>query len=1278
MKAVRIILLISLIMATMPAMTAQARPADAALLAGTSTPTVGPLLLAPAAGSMPDMLRPVFDWEDVAGATSYQISASTYSNFAFFLAGYNNVTVTASTYTASLNPTDLVDLPRNVPIYWRVRVLSPTSGPWSIGSFTAPNPPYSPNPVSPGRGTVVVSLMPTLTWTPSATPLPDGTTFAYYQLQVDDGADFSAPLINSQVSGLSYTFTQALAASSTVYWRIRTANTLGQFSIWRTSNFITSLAAPTLLSPGTDGLTGGLRPRLDWSDVTGATGYGLEVSFHSDFSSPVISVATGNSEYTPLSDLPPSTQFYWRVRTHGANISDWSSSTFTTPALNAITATPTPTATPTVTQITVTLTPTATGTRITVTPTITATASLTRTPTVTGTVNITTSPTVTLTTTISVSPTRTITATPTRTRTSSPTGSITLSPTSTLTRTATISPTATVTRTITATTTRTLTPKPVVKPVLLAPAAGSIPDTIRPLFDWADLTGATAYAITVSTYSNFAFPLVDTTVTASKYVPTADLTRNVTIYWRVREVSPVFSAWAVSSFKAPNPPYSPPPVSPGLNALVTDLTPVLDWGPSVFPAGTTFAFYQLQLDDNSNFSSPLVDFKQTDSAKHAYTVTTALTSNATYYWRIRTANTLNQNSIWRTSKFRTALRPPVLLAPAALSTPDNLRPLFDWSDVAGATGYGLEASVHADFSAPVISVAVTASTYQPAADLPRGVVIYWRVRAQGTNMSAWRASSFNAPNPPNTLVLVSPLQQQVVQLNPTLNWNAAVLPAGTTFAYYQLRLSINNNPDTPIFNITLNGIGKHQYTFIDQSVINPSNGQYYWHVRAANTAGQLSTWASRAFLLSTTTVTPTRTPTPTRTLTPTVTRTPTPVALGRLYQNNIWGFKFAYPDDATLDNQTNDSVQMHFTIMPGTNLGEKYLQAGAYALDGGACQSSAPTRPGATGVTEVINGISFLHQEGQDFAVGNVYDWVAYSAVNGNICTSLLFILHSGNPDNYYPTPPPLFDKAGESQVFSQIMHTFAWIPITITPTPGSFGPYAAAFVPAGQSLVVHSAAGDAQPVVATLSAVTRDLMVTGQKTTMGADTWSQIHIPGGSELGWVNSYYLTEQVSAATFAADPQMVVMVNTLKEASNNSNDLQLAGILRDPHGLDVRVSHFANPVHYSVTQAYSIFSSPTVIDWGPGPGMGADIIGSFSDQIRPRLLDTLNGSYQLYPNDSSLLGGILNTWPYPNVNYVTVFRPGAPGNELDWRAWLVGIEYINGHASIVALIQYQWEP
>ena len=689
MKLIRIFLFVSLVLTSLLYTSAQASPAGSALLLDTATPTPAPELLAPAQGSTPELIRPVFDWVNMPGATSYNIVISSYPSFIYPIV---DLTPAASTYTA------LEDLPRDVTLYWRVRMISPTFGPWISSYFTSPNPPYSPAPLTPGLNAIVTDYTPTLTW--AASIIPDGTTLAFYKLQVDNNQDFSSPMVDNSGLDPAYTFPSDLTPNSSYYWRVRAANMLGQYSMWRTSSFNTALLPPTLISP----------------------------------------------------------------------------------------------------------------------------------------------------------------------------------------------------------------------------ASMEVPNSLRPTLDWSDVPGATSYNIVVSSYPSFIYPIIDLTPSTSMYTPTMDLPRNIVLYWRVRVISPYFSVWTSSSFRTPNPPYSPAPLSPGLNALVTDYNPTLTWAASIIPNGTTFAFYQLQVDDTKDFSSLILNRKETNSLNRAYMFPNNLLPNSSYYWRIRTANTLGQYSMWRMSSFRTALLPPVLLSPAFQSVTSSLRPTLDWSDVPGASGYGLVVSTHSDFSSPLVNLAVTASTYLPTADLPPNTLIYWRVRTQGTNISAWSSSSFTSLN---------------------------LAPA---------------------------------------------------------------------------TATPSRTPT--ATINP----------LGQLYQSLAYGFKFSYLNDATLVSDSGTDIRINLTFVPGTNLGEKYMETRVGDATAGPCQSSEPGK--TSSFTEVINGISFLHEEGQDQAAGNIYDWVSYSTVRGSVCVNMLFVLHSGNPANYFPTPPPLFDKAAESQVFGQIVRTFAWLAPTATPTP--------------------------------------------------------------------------------------------------------------------------------------------------------------------------------------------------------------------------------------------------
>ncbi len=154
------------------------------------------------------------------------------------------------------------------------------------------------------------------------------------------------------------------------------------------------------------------------------------------------------------------------------------------------------------------------------------------------------------------------------------------------------------------------------------------------------------------------------------------------------------------------------------------------------------------------------------------------------------------------------------------------------------------------------------------------------------------------------------------------------------------------------------------------------------------------------------------------------------------YTNSIYGFQFKYPPRSQIINQSNSYTKINLPIAPGTNLFEKYLET-VVTENTSLCQS--PLAAGATSLpseTIIINGISFLRQTAVEGAAGSRYEWVAYSAVHNNVCVSMDFVLHSHDP-SMFQTPPPVFDKTVESNVFTQIMSTFAWLtaPPTITPT---------------------------------------------------------------------------------------------------------------------------------------------------------------------------------------------------------------------------------------------------
>jgi hypothetical protein len=198
---------------------------------------VTPSLLTPADAAQLLNNQPTFDWTDVLGSTSYDIQIYSAISFAKS-AKVVDTTTTLSTYTPAS------DLPAGVTLYWRVRSNTAAGArPWSvIRSLTTANPPPVPSLVSPNNNAKKTSLKPLLDWS-NSTPLPAGTTFQMYELQISTDPGFTSPTtvsVTGSVTNSSYTPATNLNPNTPYYWRVRACNTLGQCSAWSTArNFTT-------------------------------------------------------------------------------------------------------------------------------------------------------------------------------------------------------------------------------------------------------------------------------------------------------------------------------------------------------------------------------------------------------------------------------------------------------------------------------------------------------------------------------------------------------------------------------------------------------------------------------------------------------------------------------------------------------------------------------------------------------------------------------------------------------------------------------------------------------------------------------------------------------------------------------------------------------------------------------------------------------------------------------------------------------------------------------
>ncbi len=158
------------------------------------------------------------------------------------------------------------------------------------------------------------------------------------------------------------------------------------------------------------------------------------------------------------------------------------------------------------------------------------------------------------------------------------------------------------------------------------------------------------------------------------------------------------------------------------------------------------------------------------------------------------------------------------------------------------------------------------------------------------------------------------------------------------------------------------------------------------------------------------------------------------------YTNHAYSFKLQYPPAGSIDpGATDTAIRIELPFTPGTNLVEKYVNINVQTSVS-TCESpnAAGYAPGTlTPTTLVINGLTWVKESAGEGAAGSRYDWTAYSTVNGIVCVSLTFILHS-HPPELYPTPPPAFNQSAELAIFILVVATFRWLRGgATTPTPG-------------------------------------------------------------------------------------------------------------------------------------------------------------------------------------------------------------------------------------------------
>lgn len=270
-----------------------------------------PVLQTPPNGATGVGLFPTFDWTDVAGATSYRIQVFQGVNTVLDQGG-----LTSSQYAVVSGI-----LQYTTEYWWRVNATGSTgTSNWSLSfTFTTQvQPPAVPVLVAPPNNSINVPLTPNLDW-------EDVPSAQSYRVQVSTSSSFTTTVLN--VGGLTnsgYIVPPGILQNGQIYyWHVNATNQGGTSAYSATWNFTTiplPPPPPIPLSPPNNAVNVSTTPTLDWSDVSAATSYHVQVSSNPQFTGMVVDVTGINVSQYAIGPgiLSGTTQYWWRVSSANA------------------------------------------------------------------------------------------------------------------------------------------------------------------------------------------------------------------------------------------------------------------------------------------------------------------------------------------------------------------------------------------------------------------------------------------------------------------------------------------------------------------------------------------------------------------------------------------------------------------------------------------------------------------------------------------------------------------------------------------------------------------------------------------------------------------------------------------------------------------------------------------------------------------------------------------------------------------------------------------------
>lgn len=238
-------------------------------------------------------------------------------------------------------------------------------------------------------------------------------------------------------------------------------------------------------------------------------------------------------------------------------------------------------------------------------------------------------------------------------------------------------------------------------------------------------------------------------------------------------------------------------------------------------------------------------------------------------------------------------------------------------------------------------------------------------------------------------------------------------------------------------------------------------------------------------------------------------------------------------------------------------------------------------------------------------------------------------------------------------------------------------GEYAVAWIPEGETLKLRDPAGISGTVVDELEFDTHGIHVTGNSSSLGSSLWVEIVGPG-EEMGWANSWNLTEHVIGDDFCADVRIVNALEQITQAFLAEDIQGLLPLTNPERGLILRHDWWNPEVIIQPADVPNLFVAREDREWGTLSGGDFAIEGSFREVFNPLLQDILSQIPTAVCRD--IPEGVTSrpaVWPreYVNLHYYAFHRPSPEGgNRFDWRTLAFGFEYIQGEPYLTLLVHY----